>query len=59
MLASQGIQAPEEGIVLMRRSDRPVLKLGAVQAFSEQVIELNRRMLGLLKTTPPVGVEDA
>ena len=58
MLASQGIQAPDEGIILMRRSDRPVIKLGAVQAFSEHVTELNRRMLFLLETRPPVGVGD-
>lgn len=48
----------DAGILLVHEPDQPVLKLGAVQEFAKEVMELNKRMVDLLTRTqfiPCVG----
>jgi hypothetical protein len=47
LLTSHSMVDPDQGIVLVNAPGRPVIKLGAVQAFAKSIAKLNQRMLDL------------
>lgn len=51
MATLSSMEDPEQGIVLVTLPGRPKIKLGAVQAFCQHVISLNKRMLNLQQRT--------
>lgn len=42
---------PEDGVMLVKVAGRPILKLGAVQAFSDELVKLNQELAALMNRT--------